>query len=74
MSSLVGRVPPGRGDAGGTGDSGAGRAEGPIEALMLVLGVPVPEPFPGVGEGLGLVDGGRKVAILPQKQLDGKRY
>ena len=48
MSSLVGRVPPGRGDAGGTGDSGAGRAEGPIDALILVLGVPVPDP--GAGE------------------------
>ena len=68
MSSLVGRVPPGRGDAGGTGDSGAGRAEGPIDALILVLGVPVPDP--GAGEGLGLVEGGRKVAIffLPQKK------
>ena len=68
MSSLVGRVPPGRGDAGGIGDRGAGRADGPIEALMLVFGVPAPEPA-GAGEGLGLVEGGRRVAIIPQKQL-----
>jgi hypothetical protein len=56
-SSLVGlapEFPPGLGDGGGIA---ATRADGPIEARCLVS-VPT-----GEGEGLGLVEGGRSVAI-----------
>lgn len=60
-SSLVGLPEPGRGEAGGfTGEMGWGRPDGPIDALELVL---APLPLPGAGEGLGLVDGGRRVDI-----------
>ena len=56
-SSLVGlpppELPPGRGDAG------ASLAEGPIDARALRF-----LPPSGVGEGLGLVEGGRSVAIV----------
>jgi hypothetical protein len=56
-SSLVGlapEFPPGLGDGGGIAPT---RADGPIEARCLVS-APT-----GEGEGLGLVEGGRSVAI-----------
>lgn len=60
-SSLVGLPVPGLGDTGAPPRFiGAGRADGPKDALMPALGVPPFMLFGGAGEALGLVEGGRR--------------